>query len=137
MCRYLTIFLCLVVTFRSRFQSEYLAPPPPLLLSGQNGQPCIHKFSLINTLNCLPPLSASTDRGFPSIVMGRYGQIKRTTSNTCAVAIRPLECNGCKTTVVHLSDFYHFSYTDDVFITRRVEIGQSCDLLRKIGLRVL
>ena len=47
------IFLCLVVTFRPRFHSDYLAPAATAL---SKKSAMVQMFPLINILNCLPPL---------------------------------------------------------------------------------
>ena len=55
-----SIFLCLVVTFRSRFHSDYLAPPSVLALSKRSTM--LQMFLLTDTLttsSLLQPVGAS------------------------------------------------------------------------------
>ena len=50
---YQSMFLCLVVTFWLPFHSNYLAPSATALSKSST---IVQMFSLINILNCLPPL---------------------------------------------------------------------------------
>ena len=63
LCGYIfSIFLCLVVTFRPDFHSDYLAPSATI----PRQRSTTHSiFSLINTMNCIPPPSAATGGGSP------------------------------------------------------------------------
>ena len=56
--------LCLVITFRPRFLSDYLSSS---VIALSKRSPVDTDVSHINTLNCLPPLSATTSRGFPPL----------------------------------------------------------------------
>ena len=47
------LYFCLVVTFRPRFHSDYLVPSATALSKKSS---MVQMFSLINILNCLPPL---------------------------------------------------------------------------------
>ena len=114
-CDYLSNYiLCLVVTFRPCFHSDYLAPSATAL----SKSPTTHAmFSLINALNCLPHLSAETSRGsrplswvvlsFRSAALRRplssYLTIQQT--KTCAVASCPLVFTPWTTTITNLLSF--------------------------------
>ena len=97
-CSGLSIFVCLVVTFRPRFHSDYLAPSATVLSERST---MVQMFSLINMLNCLPLLLAlcvlKHVRTRLIILIGRKNnhKIKIAGTGQLAVGIRPL---GCKYT---------------------------------------
>ena len=95
---WLSIFVCLVVTFRPRFHIDYLAPSATALLKRST---MVQMFSPINMLNYLPPLLAlcvlKHVRTRIIILIGRKSnhKIKIAGTGQLAVGIRPL---GCKYT---------------------------------------
>ena len=101
-CNWLSIFVCLVITFRPHFHSDYLAPCATVLSKRST---MVQMFSLISMLNCLPPLLAlCVFKHVPTRIIILIGHknnhsIKIAGTGHLAVSIRPL---GWKYT------FYHF-----------------------------
>ena len=94
------IFLCLVVTFRPRSHSDYLAPSETALSKRST---MVHMFPLINILNCLsPPICVLKHVRTRLIILtgGKNNQkIKVAETVQFAIGIRPLDCK---------CTFYHF-----------------------------
>ena len=101
---WLAIFLCLLVTFRPRFHSDYLAPSATALSK---------RLTMVQMflLNCLPPPTSiyvlKHIRTRLIILTGGKNnhKIKIAETGQLAVGIRPLDCKYT---------FYHFRNTEHI-----------------------